>query len=243
MSDFNPHTTPTEQEPVDDIKPDVKPPSPPGGGGKSIFGKDEESRRKREKWIALGLELAILFIIAMVLALYLQAFVIKPFYVPSPSMEPTLQEGDRVLVDRASYHWREPRRGEVIVFRFDPNDSANWTKGGNPLTRALDLLAEVLNITHQDGLPFIKRVVGVSGDVVELRDGLLYVNGELEDVDYEYIQDSANGRWEVPQEHVMVMGDNRPNSNDSRRWGFIPYGAIMGKAMIIWWPPGRWSTL
>jgi hypothetical protein len=77
MSDFNPPTTPTEQEPVDDIKPDVKPPSPPDGGGKSIFGKDEESRRKREKWIALGLELAILFIIAMVLALYLQAFVIK----------------------------------------------------------------------------------------------------------------------------------------------------------------------
>jgi signal peptidase I len=158
-------------------------------------------------------------------------------------MEPTLQEGDRVLVDRASYHWREPRRGEVIVFRFDPNDSANWTNGGNPLTRALDLLAEVLNITHQDGLPFIKRVVGVSGDVVELRDGLLYVNGELEDVDYEYIQDNANGRWEVPEGHVMVMGDNRPNSNDSRRWGFVPYDAIMGRAMIIWWPPGRWSTL
>ena len=243
MSDNDSRITPTEQEPVDTGKPVVKPPSPPSGGRTSIFGKDEESRRKREKWIALGLELAILFIIAMVLALYLQAFVIKPFYVPSPSMEPTLQEGDRVLVDRASYHWREPRRGEIIVFRFDPNDSANWTKGGNPLTRSLDLLAEVLNITHQDGLPFIKRVVGASGDVVELRDGILYVNGELEDVDYEYVQDNANGRWEVPEGHVMVMGDNRPNSNDSRRWGFVPYDAIMGRAMFIWWPPGRWSTL
>jgi len=243
MPDYESHVTPTEQGPASDLKPGAKPPSPGGGDKKRISGREREGRRKLEKRIALGLELAVLFIIAMVLALYLQAFVIKPFYVPSPSMEPTLQEGDRVLVDRACYHWREPRRGEVIVFRFNPSDSANWTKGGNPLTRALDLLAEVLNITHQDGLPFIKRVVGVSGDVVELWDGLLYVNGELEDVEYEYVRDNANGRWEVPEGHVMVMGDNRPNSNDSRRWGFVPYDAIMGRAMIIWWPPGRWSSL
>ena len=204
---------------------------------------ESSENRSREQWIALVLEFAVLFIIALVIAIYLQAFVIKPFMIPSPSMEPTLQDGDRVLVDRTTYHFREPRRGEVIVFRFDPNDEANWTQGGNALARSLDLLAEILNITHQESLQFIKRVVGIGGDTVELRDGVLYVNGELYEADYEYVQDNANGKWEVPEGTVMVMGDNRPNSNDSRRWGFVPLQAVIGRGVVIWWPPSRWSTL
>ncbi|MFW6113770.1 MAG: signal peptidase I [Actinomycetota bacterium] len=203
-----------------------------------------EGRSKRQRWIALGLEISVLFIIALVLALFLQAFLVKPFIIPSPSMEPTLKEGDRVLSDRVTYQFREPRRGEIVVFRFPPDNPANWTKGRNTLTRSLDLLAEVLNITHQDGHPpFIKRVVGVGGDTVELRDGVLYVNGELEGVDYDYVRDNGNGKWEVPEGSVMVMGDNRPNSNDSRRWGFVSLKAILGRAVAIWWPPGRWSAL
>ncbi len=205
--------------------------------------KEDNKQRTREQWIALVLEFAVLFIIALVIAVYLQAFVIKPFMIPSPSMEPTLREGDRVLVDRTTYHFREPRRGEVIVFRFDPNDTANWTHGGNGFTRSLDLLAEILNITHQETLQFIKRVVGVAGDTVELRDGVLYINGELYGADYEYVQDNANGKWVVPEGAVMVMGDNRPNSNDSRRWGFVPLQAVIGRAVAIWWPPSRWATL
>ncbi|MEW6553240.1 MAG: signal peptidase I [Actinomycetota bacterium] len=199
--------------------------------------------RSREHLIALVLEFAVLFIIALVIAIYLQAFAIKPFMIPSPSMEPTLQEGDRVLVDRMTYHFREPRRGEVIVFRFDPNDTANWTQGSNGLTRSLDLLAEILNITHQESLPFIKRVVGVGGDTVELRDGVLFVNGEPYEAGYEYVKDNDNGKWEVPEGTVMVMGDNRPNSNDSRRWGFVPLQAVIGRGVLVWWPPSRWSTL
>jgi len=197
----------------------------------------------RAHWIGVVLEFAVLFIIALVIAIYLQAFVTKPFLIPSPSMEPTLREGDRVLVDRITYHFREPRRGEIIVFRFDPNDTANWTQGSNGLSRSLDLLAEVLNITHQESLPFIKRVVGVGGDTVELRDGELFVNGEPYEAHYEYVRDNANGRWEVPEGCVMVMGDNRPNSNDSRRWGFVPLRAIIGRAVATWWPPSRWSSL
>lgn len=227
------------------------PTTPPGQGAGEPGPGDIERRlssggeesRDRAHWIGLVLEFSVLFIIALVIAIYMQAFVTKPFMIPSPSMEPTLKEGDRVLVDRLTYHFREPRRGEVIVFRFDPNDAANWTRGGNGFSRSLDLLAEVLNITHQESLPFIKRVVGIGGDTVELRDGELFVNGEPYQADYEYVRDNANGKWEVPEGCVMVMGDNRPNSNDSRRWGFVPLRAIIGRAVAIWWPPSRWSSL
>jgi signal peptidase I len=211
------------------------------GSGRS--GRERKRPYTRNQWVALILEFSVLFVIALVIAIYLQAFAIKPFIIPSPSMEPTLQKGDRVLVDRVTYHFREPRRGEVIVFRFDPNNTANWTQGSNGLTRSLDLLAEILNITHQESLQFIKRVVGVGGDTVELRDGALYVNGEFYEAGYEYVQDRANGKWEVPEGTVMVMGDNRPNSNDSRRWGFVPLQAVIGRGVCIWWPPRRWASL
>ncbi|MDI6872749.1 signal peptidase I [Candidatus Solincola sp.] len=196
------------------------------------------------QWLGAFLEVAVLFITALVLAIFLQAFIIKPYMIPSPSMEPTLMEGDRVMVDRLTYHFRKPRRGEIIVFRFNPNDPGNRTQGANPLSRSLDLLAEVLNVTHQEAVPFIKRVVGVEGDVVELRDGQLYVNGAPYPADYDFISDGSDwGPTEVPEGTVMVMGDNRPNSNDSRRWGFVPLGSIVGRAIFIWWPPGRWSGL
>lgn len=249
MYNSDTHSSSASREPAEDAGSGEESSPFMGGGG---YKKPLESQRiggrngnhnQRDHWIALGLELAVLFIIALVLALYLQAFLIKPFMIPSPSMEPTLREGDRVLVDRLSCHYSEPQKGDIIVFRFNPNDPANWTKGGNALTRSLDLLAEVLNISHQGGLPFIKRVVGTAGDTVELRDGVLYINGELYEPDYEYVKDNANGTWQVPDGCIMVMGDNRPNSNDSRRWGFVPYQAIIGRAMVIWWPSSRWTTL
>ena len=233
--------SPEEQEPDESIWPRADTPDAGDGGRKPARRMGEG--RTREQWISLILEMAVLFIIALVLAIFLQAFAIKPFIIPSPSMEPNLREGDRVLVDRVTYHFREPRRGEVIVFRFDPGEPANQTQGGNGLTRSLDLLAEVLNITHQESIPFIKRVVGVGGDTVELRDGDLFVNGEPAEVDYDFVKDNANGKWEVPEGEVMVMGDNRPNSTDSRSWGFVPLGTIIGRAVVVWWPPSRWSSL
>ncbi|MGQ9476701.1 MAG: signal peptidase I [Actinomycetota bacterium] len=206
---------------------------------------DERKRGERAyPWLGAFLEVAVLFITALVLAIFFQAFIVKPYMIPSPSMEPTLKEGDRVMVDRITYHFRNPRRGEIIVFRFNPNDPGNKTQGGNSLSRSLDLLAEVLNLTHQESVPFIKRVVGVEGDVVELRDGQLYVNGSPYVADYDFISDGSDwGPETVPEGTVMVMGDNRPNSNDSRRWGFVPLGAILGRAVFIWWPPGRWTGL
>jgi signal peptidase I len=236
------------QDPFEDPSADQGPDENVWPRSQTPAGEDEppgerKEQRSSEHWIALILEFSVLFIIALVIAIYLQAFAIKPFMIPSPSMEPTLQEGDRVLVDRVIYHFRKPRRGEVIVFRFDPNNTANWTQGSNGFTRSLDLLAEILNITHQESLQFIKRVVGVGGDTVELRDGALYINGEPYEADYQYVQDKDNGKWVVPEGTVMVMGDNRPNSNDSRRWGFVPLQAVIGRGVLIWWPPSRWATL
>ncbi len=213
----------------------------PGHAGRA--GRSRREGGERRGWLGAALEVAVLFITALVLAIFLQAFFLKPFIIPSPSMEPTLQVGDRVMVDRITYHFRKPRRGEIIVFRFNPNDPANQTRGSNPLSRSLDVLAEVLNLTHQESVPFIKRVVGVEGDLVELREGQLFVNGEPAAIDYEFLSDGSDGKWEVPEGTVMVMGDNRPNSNDSRKWGFVPLKAILGRAICIWWPPGRWSAL
>jgi signal peptidase I len=198
----------------------------------------------KNRFLNTVIEIAVLFIIALVIAIYTQAFVVKAYEIPSESMEPTLMVGDRILVDRATYHFREPRRGEVIVFRFNPNDTANWTQGSNGFVRCLDLLAEMLNLTHQDSLPFIKRVIGLPGDTVEVKQGAVYINGELlEESGYTVVKGGPEGKWEVPQGTVMVMGDNRPNSNDSRRWGFVPYQAIIGRAIFIWWPLSRWGAI
>lgn len=215
---------------------------PPGAGLRGEI--HRKTANSGQHWMGAALEVAVLFITALVLAIFLQAFFVKPYMIPSPSMEPTLKKGDRVMVDRITYHFRKPRKGEIIVFRFNPNDPANHTQGSNPLSRSLDILAEVLNVTHQESVPFIKRVVGVEGDVVELREGRLFVNGEPYPVDYEFVSDGSNwGPEEVPMGTVMVMGDNRPNSNDSRKWGFVPLGSVIGRAVFIWWPPSRWSGL
>ncbi len=200
--------------------------------------------QKHRGWLSLAVEIAVLFLIALVIAIFLQAFAIKAFEIPSPSMEPTLMEGDKVLVDRASYHFSTPNRSDIIVFRFNPNDPANLTQGTNFLSRGLDLLAETMNITHQDGSPFIKRVIGLPGETVEMKDGTVYINGQVLEEPYKHVKDNyTGGPWVVPDKCVFVMGDNRPNSNDSRRWGFVPYGTIMGRGIAIWWPPSRWSGL
>ena len=207
-------------------------------------GETAETENPGRKWLSLAIEIAILFLIALVIAIFLQAFAIKAFEIPSPSMEPTLMEGDKVLVERVTFHFDHPNRGDIIVFRFNPNDLANLTQGGNFMSRGLDLLAETMNITHQDGSPFIKRVIGLPGETVEMKDGTVYINGQVLEEPYKHVKDNyTGGPWLVPENSVFVMGDNRPNSNDGRRWGFVPFGTIMGRGIAIWWPPSRWSGL
>jgi signal peptidase I len=203
------------------------------------------------------------FLIAAVVALFIRQFSVEAFKIPSGSMIPTLDIGDHLLVNKFIYGpripftdtriftWKEPQRGEIIVFKYPENESKN----------------------------FIKRVVGVPGDKREIKNGRMFINdqpvpiiarGTFEEREqgtgshyYEkprlfeeqlgivkheiqYLRDQSNydfGPKLVPAESVFVMGDNRDNSQDSRFWGFVKYEKILGRALIIYWSwdgDGRW---
>ena len=156
---------------------------------------------------------------AVAIALVIRTFIAAPFKIPSGSMRPTLMEGDRILVNKFLFHFREPRCGDIIVFRY-PGD----------LKR-----------------PFIKRVVGVGGDRVEIREGHLWVNSHpVEEQTFQarrYLNQGPYGQEhqviEVPGGQFYVLGDNSSSSHDSRFWGFVPRRLVIGRAMCIFWPPWR----
>ncbi len=188
----------------------------------------------------------------LLIVLLFRSFLFEPFKIPSGSMIPTLLVGDFILVNKYAYglklpvlnkevvHVGEPRRGDVVVFRYPVNPSIN----------------------------FIKRMVGLPGDTITYRDKQLYINGELVETEDKGVFSSAevkcstpesdarrvqeqlgdvqhnklihlgspsrDGQWEVPAGHYFVMGDNRDRSNDSREWGFVPEENLMGRAVGIW---------
>ena len=160
------------------------------------------------RWV---IEVVVIVAAAFVLALMVQQFLVKPFAIPSPSMEPTLMEGDRVLVNRLVYHFRSPHRGDVIVFHPPERPGSD---------------------------PFIKRVVAFGGDTIEVRDGYLYVNGVRQEEEYilGYPIDGEFAETKIPEGYVWAMGDNRNNSGDSRVFGPVGEDAIMGEAFAIYWP-------
>ncbi len=170
-----------------------------------------KSRSKALRWTV---EIVIIVVAAFVLALLVQQFIVKPFAIPSPSMENTLLEGDRVLVNRLVYHFHPPRRGDVIVFHPPGNPGSD---------------------------PFIKRVVAVAGDTVAVHDGQLYLNGVAQDEPYvkDYPIQGDYPETEIQDGYVWAMGDNRNNSGDSRVFGPVPLDSIMGEAFAIYWPLNR----
>jgi len=151
-------------------------------------------------------------VLAVILATLLRLFIIQPFYIPSSSMAPTLLPNDRIIVNMLLYRFRPPQRGDVIVFRYPVDPSRD----------------------------FIKRVVAFGGETVELRNSNLIVNGRRIAEPYLPREIMADfGPYKVPQGDYFVMGDNRNNSDDSRDWGPLPKKNIIGKAFLIYWPPGR----
>lgn len=136
--------------------------------------------------------------------------------VESISMQPTLFAGDYVIVNKIAYKVGAPKRGDVIVFRFPPDP---------------------------DREPYIKRIIGLPGDHVHIENGRVTINGELLNEPYLRVTTDRGGDWTVPEDSLFVMGDNRNNSSDSRAWGMVPEENIIGRAVLIYWPPDQWGVL
>ncbi len=154
---------------------------------------------------------------AAILAIGIRTFVAEARYIPSSSMEPTLQINDRLIIEKVGYHFQDPQRGDIVVFR--PTQAL----------RQKDFKEA-----------FIKRVIGVPGDTIKVHNGVVYVNDQplkenyiAQKPDYEF------GPVTVPSGQYLVLGDNRNNSYDSHYWGFVPKENLIGRAMVRFWPLNR----
>jgi signal peptidase I len=171
-------------------------------------------------------------VVAVGAVLAIKAWVVNPYRIPSSSMEPTLHcaepgagceasFSDRVLANRFIYHFRDPDRGEIVVFKTPP-DAERCENGAG-------------------GETFVKRIVGLPGEVVSQQRGVVSVNGtQLEEP---YLRagrsDQRSGRWQVPEGSYFMMGDNRASSCDSRDWGAVPSENLIGPVFAVYWPPQR----
>lgn len=166
------------------------------------------------------------FLIAALIAIVIRSFIVGPYKIPTGSMRPTLLEGDRIFVDKVTYRFRPPERGEIIVFKYPADPKKD----------------------------FVKRLIAFGGEEVEIKGGAVYINGkglgQLADIPAYYY--SNRNDWEygkegqkikVPENSFFVLGDNSGHSSDSRNWGFVPSRNLVGRAFVIWWPLNRFSLL
>lgn len=184
--------------------------------------------------LAVLRELPVLILVAFALALLLKTFLIQAFYIPSGSMEPTLRPGDRVLVWKA---FDSPERGDIVVFE-DPHPRRQPDRG--LIGGFLHWLSEGVGFARPASEDFIKRVIGLPGETVELRDGVLFIDGRRIAEPYLHGRPDKRdfGPVTVPPDALFVLGDNRLNSNDSRYGlGFVPRDKVIGEAFAIIWPP------
>jgi signal peptidase I len=174
---------------------------------------NERVRREIREWIES-------LVVAVILALVIRTFVVQAFKIPTGSMRPTLLEGDRILVNKFIYKFQEPKRGDIIVFRY-PGDKKK---------------------------DFIKRLIAMEGDAVEIKDGDIYIDGEIVEDPFvirkiHYYNKSPYGSSDkkitIPEDSYYVLGDNSASSRDSRYWGFVPQKNVIGKAFFLYWPLNR----
>ncbi len=189
---------------------------------------------------------------ALLLAFLVQQFLVKPFKIPSGSMENTLKCGDRVLVDRLSYRFTDPDRKDVVVF----HPPAGIGEGGLPdpsqvadETDAARLDADGTRTVTKADTNYIKRIIGLPGDEVEVKAHHAYVNGKKLNEPYLHPIDSTDdsranwGPQTVPKGTYLMLGDHRDNSADGRVFGYVPRDFIIGKAFLVYWPMSRFGTL
>lgn len=205
-------------------------------------------KKHRKSAVGSVVELVLIVATALGLALAIQAFVVKPYRIPSGSMLPTIALGQRVLVDRLGNDFSSPHIGEIIVFHPPQNfdlgclDSHEGQAGGTQ--------AEPCGVarTKQSGQTFIKRVVGLPGDRIAIKNGHVYRNDVPEKDTYiRPCTGQSSCQFPiaitVPRGDYYMMGDNRGQSDDSRFWGPVPRSWIIGDAFLTYWPPDRIGTL
>lgn len=192
--------------------------------------------RNREKKKSAVREYAEAAAIAVLLALFIRAFVVQAFKIPSGSMEPTLLIGDHILVNKFIYGVKIPFIRQTIV----------------PISKPQRNDVIVFIYPHDTSKDYIKRVIGVPGDRIEIIDRKIYINGKLYDDKHGFYTEGRNSSSRhtskthnrpviVPENRLFVMGDNRDHSSDSRVWGFVPIRSVKGKAFIIYWSWPHWK--
>jgi signal peptidase I len=189
------------------------------------------------------IELVTIVAVALGLALGIQAFLVKPFRIPSESMVPTLEIGQRVLVDRVSYRFGDPDRGDIVVFKppggADRNSCGVQHSADTPCPEPTE---------ERSDTNFIKRVVGLPGERLKVIDGTVYINGRRQNEDFARPDSECGicnlpGEITIPEGHYFMMGDNRGASADSREWGPVPKKWMIGQAFMTYWPPNRIGLL
>lgn len=187
-------------------------------------------------------ELIFIVAVAIFLALAVQAYAVKPYRIPSGSMEPTLDIGERVLVQRVTHRLgSDPSVGDIVVFHPPAGADGVPAQCGAPAVDGRPCSEPTSGKSDQT---FIKRVVAVGGDTVSIRNGLAVVNGRVQPAPFAAACAGGEGcnmskTITVPEGDVFLMGDNRGNSDDSRYWGPVPTSWVIGEAFATYWPPGR----
>ncbi len=207
-------------------------------------GKRDEQEKSRANSL---LELIVIVLVAVGLALAIQAWIVKPYKIPSGSMEPTLKIGQRVLVDRIGMHFGGPKVGDIVVFH-PPKNAEQQVCGPLPHMVTPGKAACDTPEPQESPTNFIKRVVAGPGDTIYIKEGHVFRNGKRESDPY--IAPCGGGSEcdfpvpiKIPAGHWFMMGDNRGASDDSRFWGPVPTGWIVGQAFATYWPPDRIGIL
>jgi signal peptidase I len=205
-------------------------------------------RKHRKSAVGSVVELVLIVVTALGLALAIQAFIVKPYRIPSGSMLPTIHLGQRVLVDRLGDDFSSPHVGEIIVFHPPKNFALGCLNTNEGQSGGASQSPCGAARTEESSQTFIKRVVGLPGDRIAIIHGHVYRNGVREQDPYiapcpTQTSCSFPVAITVPRGDYYMMGDNRGESDDSRFWGPVPRSWIIGDAFFTYWPPDRIGTL